>query len=221
MADAIMRPPSHHARTALILEATVAKCYVSAADYEQYFKGQEPQRRGLIALPIHPQRQYVGPERRDGDRRCEETFGRRVLRIAVSERDRNRGRQRAQARYRADSCDRCGSEKHVERHHKDDNPLNNDPDNIQRLCVRCHMLEDGRAQKYWQKPKLKDQIDEVVALLDAGLSQREVGVHFGATQSGVSLAVKKYRPDVWAQRFDRWGRPWRRDRPGSRRIVPI
>lgn len=40
-------------------------------------------------------------------------------------------------------CAKCGNPK-SERHHLDDNTLNNDPANIAILCRRCHMLTDGR-----------------------------------------------------------------------------
>jgi hypothetical protein len=40
-------------------------------------------------------------------------------------------------------CDRCGDEK-SERHHVDDNPLNNTSENIMPLCRRCHTLEHGK-----------------------------------------------------------------------------
>lgn len=40
-------------------------------------------------------------------------------------------------------CELCGSAK-VEHHHKDNNPWNNAPYNIQWLCRRCHMIVDGR-----------------------------------------------------------------------------
>lgn len=40
-------------------------------------------------------------------------------------------------------CEVCGSEK-SERHHRDDNTLNNNPANIQFLCRKHHMETDGR-----------------------------------------------------------------------------
>lgn len=44
-------------------------------------------------------------------------------------------------------CERCGAtsqEKRLERHHRDGNPFNNSPTNIQPVCRRCHMALDGR-----------------------------------------------------------------------------
>ena len=40
-------------------------------------------------------------------------------------------------------CADCGNPK-AERHHLDDNPLNNVPSNIKALCRRCHTLEHGK-----------------------------------------------------------------------------
>lgn len=45
----------------------------------------------------------------------------------------------------AGKCDRCGEAgEHV--HHKDRDPLNNDPENLERLCVECHIKEHKRAR---------------------------------------------------------------------------
>ena len=40
-------------------------------------------------------------------------------------------------------CVKCGETK-SERHHIDDNPQNNVPENIMALCRRCHTLEHGK-----------------------------------------------------------------------------
>lgn len=58
------------------------------------------------------------------------------------------GRLRAEKMYRKiGPCVRCGSER-SERHHKDGNTLNNDPSNIEIVCRRCHMEEDGRLSQF-------------------------------------------------------------------------
>src|SRR3990170_2992951 len=40
---------------------------------------------------------------------------------------REEGRRRAERRFTADECSRCGSTDFIDRHHVDRNPLNNDP----------------------------------------------------------------------------------------------
>lgn len=54
---------------------------------------------------------------------------------------RHEGRHRAQALYPLQPCQVCGAEpvnRNVHRHHKDGNPLNNEPGNIAFLCVKHH-----------------------------------------------------------------------------------
>lgn len=41
----------------------------------------------------------------------------------------------------------CGAPA-VERHHKDGSPFNNAPENIMRVCRRCHMVVDGRLEQF-------------------------------------------------------------------------
>ena len=49
------------------------------------------------------------------------------------------GRTRALRTFRdIGPCEECGAAK-TERHHKDENPANNEPSNIAILCRRCHM----------------------------------------------------------------------------------
>jgi hypothetical protein len=56
------------------------------------------------------------------------------------------GHLRAQKRFSLGQCERCDRPA-TDRHHKDNNPLNNDPRNILRLCRRCHMAVDGRLDR--------------------------------------------------------------------------
>ena len=56
-------------------------------------------------------------------------------------------RQRAQRRYRLRACDRCGRPG-MDRHHRDGNTGNNEPENIEILCRRCHMEIDGRLDRF-------------------------------------------------------------------------
>ena len=63
------------------------------------------------------------------------------------------GRNRALRLYpEIGPCSVCGNKK-SERHHKDSNTANNEPENIIILCRRCHMNADGRMEKakQWRK----------------------------------------------------------------------
>jgi len=67
------------------------------------------------------------------------------------------GRARARSQFSlAPTCAKCGVKREkynyvrLERHHKDGNPLNNDPSNIETLCRNCHMEVDGRI--IWNNP---------------------------------------------------------------------
>ena len=53
------------------------------------------------------------------------------------------GHYRAQTRFALGQCSKCGKPA-VDRHHKDDNALHNNRINVESLCRRCHMVEDGR-----------------------------------------------------------------------------
>jgi endogenous inhibitor of DNA gyrase (YacG/DUF329 family) len=44
-------------------------------------------------------------------------------------------------------CRVCHSTEKVEVHHRDENPFNNDPANLDRLCDRCHIEEHVRRRK--------------------------------------------------------------------------
>lgn len=49
--------------------------------------------------------------------------------------------RRAQRQIQKVSCNRCGAQKALHCHHKDRNPQNNAPVNIEVLCHRCHEQE--------------------------------------------------------------------------------
>lgn len=53
-------------------------------------------------------------------------------------------RMRAQRIYGLGRCERCLRNRATDRHHKDGNPGNNDPSNVEKLCRKCHMTVDGR-----------------------------------------------------------------------------
>lgn len=58
------------------------------------------------------------------------------------------GRSRAERYHRIKPiCERCKKKKRCERHHKDGNTFNNQPENIANFCRRCHMIVDGRMAK--------------------------------------------------------------------------
>lgn len=59
------------------------------------------------------------------------------------------GRLRALRWFKPESvCESCGKSARTDRHHKDKDPMNNHPSNIQRLCRHCHMAADGRLEKF-------------------------------------------------------------------------
>lgn len=61
-------------------------------------------------------------------------------------------RRRAVRRYKLDKCELCGA-KATDRHHKDGDTGNNAPSNVQFLCRRCHMIVDGRLEKFVERAK--------------------------------------------------------------------
>lgn len=70
------------------------------------------------------------------------------------------GRARAQRMYiPIGKCQRCGEKPALDRHHKDGNTANNDPDNVSFLCRSCHMIVDGRMQnlnQFQESPVILD-----------------------------------------------------------------
>lgn len=61
-----------------------------------------------------------------------------------------RAAQRAVPIFEDDKCDRCLATRRLQRHHKDENPENNAPANIEILCQRCHK-EAHMASGTWGK----------------------------------------------------------------------
>ena len=57
------------------------------------------------------------------------------------------GRARALRRFPPGPCETCGSAE-GERHHVDGDTVNNASANVRMLCRRCHMLEDGRLERF-------------------------------------------------------------------------
>lgn len=60
------------------------------------------------------------------------------------------GREEAQRRYPAPlgPCERCGEKPARERHHISGDTLDNRRENLLFLCVRCHMVVDGRLEVF-------------------------------------------------------------------------
>lgn len=65
------------------------------------------------------------------------------------------GRCRALRMFPPGPCIRCGLK--GERHHIDGNTSNNAASNIEMLCRRCHMEEDGRLQSFAEQAKTRDR----------------------------------------------------------------
>jgi len=66
----------------------------------------------------------------------------------------NAGNQRAERLFKIGKCENC-EKKATDRHHKDGNTLNNDPDNVKHLCRLCHLIEDGRLKTLHKNYQLK------------------------------------------------------------------
>lgn len=56
------------------------------------------------------------------------------------------GRARALRWFSDQPCDKCGETK-ADRHHKNGDTSNNDAANIEFLCRKCHMTDDGRIER--------------------------------------------------------------------------
>jgi len=73
-------------------------------------------------------------------------------------------------------CEICGSTENLELHHKDRNPKNNDPSNIQLLCRKCHRRIHG----WKQRPKKNYRFDRMVTFrVESSLLERarELGLN--------------------------------------------
>lgn len=55
--------------------------------------------------------------------------------------------------HRGSSCEACGSTEKLHAHHVDGQPPNNEPSNIQTLCVYCHNFLHATADRRgWTQP---------------------------------------------------------------------
>jgi hypothetical protein len=65
-----------------------------------------------------------------------------------------RGRREAEKRYPIEGlCENGCGRPAADRHHIDGNTANNAPENIRRLCRRCHMKLDGRLHQGHQRAR--------------------------------------------------------------------
>lgn len=74
-----------------------------------------------------------------------------MTRLRTKGRDASPQAARGRARYRTDvsRCADCGAtdtQARIEVHHKDRDPYNNTPDNLEPLCTKCHRKRHGQAQ---------------------------------------------------------------------------
>lgn len=60
----------------------------------------------------------------------------------------NTKRERVANRPLDGVCERCAVKPGTDRHHKDGDPGNNAPSNLTLLCRSCHMIEDGRLERF-------------------------------------------------------------------------
>lgn len=76
--------------------------------------------------------------RRFCDRRCR---GKAQLLESPVNGVKARGRKQARSIKPRVACERCGGTHRLEVHHKDENPTNNDPANLEVCCLWCHRKE--------------------------------------------------------------------------------
>ena len=65
--------------------------------------------------------------------------------ISQNRAKRKSGRKRAQRLFPKVTCEICGSTLNLQRHHRDNNPLNNARDNVIVVCQICHKNEHMKA----------------------------------------------------------------------------
>lgn len=80
-------------------------------------------------------------------------------------------------------CEKCNRKIHIERHHKDGNSLNNDRQNLQFLCRRCHMEEDGRMQQFNSLIRKRDEKGRFMKDPYPSKARQKIGQNLGLSQS--------------------------------------
>jgi len=95
------------------------------------------------------------------------------------------GRTRAERTYPGQhNCVICG--KKAERHHIDGNTANNEPQNIEMLCRRCHMTKDGRIDHL--KSTAKVRIEKAIEIA-AEMRRNQTTCKRGHLLSGDNLYI--------------------------------
>jgi len=110
------------------------------------------------------------------------------------------GRERARSIYRrVGPCDRCGRSP-AERHHSDGNTLNNEPRNVDLLCRRCHMQEDGRASAFMaarsfsgqRRGRLtEDDARRIRERVATGATRRSMAAEYGVSATTIRRVVRR------------------------------
>jgi hypothetical protein len=115
------------------------------------------------------------------------------------------GRCRARRLFSLGPCIDCG-EPGIDRHHEDGNTKNNDPENVKIVCRTCHMIRDGRMEKFLIKlnPSIGEDngraklteadVLRIRELYRKGLFAREVASIFKVSIS--TICKIKYR-EIW------------------------
>ena len=119
------------------------------------------------------------------------------------------GRSRALRKFPARPCERCGTAK-AERHHKDENTLNNDPSNVEFLCKPCHLAEHNTSDRLREMARTRNRrgsanshatltewdVAQIKVLRDGGATMASLGLRFGVSATQICRIIHK---KAWAQ----------------------
>jgi AP2 domain len=109
------------------------------------------------------------------------------------------GRMAAERKYKIlGICERCQESPAVDRHHVDNDTLNNERENIRFLYRKCHMIEDGRTKKesgvLWHKANKKWMAQ--VYLRKVGRTSKHQHLGYFDTKEEATAVVKWYKENV-------------------------
>lgn len=117
-------------------------CTECAARIAKVWPGTIARQWRMLGMP-----RLQGPCPAGQARQVAATTGPRHYRWAGASATGHAGRRRAQKLFPViGKCAKCPS-KAKDRHHIDGDTSNNDPSNIEFVCRRCHMAEDGRLER--------------------------------------------------------------------------